>query len=144
MKVKIETDDGVKTITLDDSLCKTDEMLRDTLTPYYQGVAEAGIHRDNARGIITVNTSEDDEYRAEALEELLDGRQLLVAFSFLPGVKRKVQVTVNATNVQAEAARELMDFENVPLFASPIQKLIVAQLKKVSKPKAKAKAAGKK
>jgi hypothetical protein len=143
VKIKIHLPDETKQIELPDSECKTDDALRSSLSPYYHGIAEADIRRDRAKGIIWVDTVAG-AFAQEDLDDLLEGRQLLVAFTWVPGVKGKVQVTVNATNAPAEAERKLVAADVVPKMPKDVLVMITEALAKTekAKPKAKAKGAG--
>jgi hypothetical protein len=143
VKIVIQLPDENKRIELPDSECKTDDMLRAQLSPYYHGIAEADIRRDRAKGIISVDTVAG-AFVQEDLDDLLEGKQLLVAFTWIPGLKGKVQVTVNATNLPAEAQRKLIAADQAPKMPADIIQMIADVIEKAqkAKPKAKAKAAG--
>jgi len=63
------------------------------------------------------------------VEELLKGRMLVVSFTWIPGLKNKVSVSVNAGQKPENASREVIDSIKTPQFPDEVQALIVQQLK---------------
>lgn len=65
----------------------------------------------------------------ETVDALLKGRMLTVSFTWIPGVKGKVQHTVNASNDPQKASRKLLDAEKVRPFSEDVLQMITEQLK---------------
>lgn len=63
-----------------------------------------------------------------SIDDLLKGRMLSVSFVWIPGVKGKVQVSVNTTTDPTKATRESIESEKVRGFDEAVQRMIVAQL----------------
>jgi hypothetical protein len=86
----------------------------------------------------TSSTSTPTPKPKPSIDEILKGRKLSVSFVWIPGVKGKVQVTVNAADKPDKASRKLIDSEKVRGFADDIQQMIVEQLNGQKSPNTKA------
>ncbi len=69
-----------------------------------------------------------------SIEEILKGRKLAVSFVWIPGVKGKVSVSVNAGAKPELASRSLIDADKVRSFPEEVLQLITTQLKSQKAP----------
>jgi hypothetical protein len=78
------------------------------------------------------------------VEEILKGRKLAISLTWIPAIKGKVSVSVNAGLKPTDATRLVIDADKAPRFSEEILDAIHAQLKDVgSKPKVVKKAPSK-
>jgi hypothetical protein len=97
------------------------------------------IRRSPEQGGKFVAVKPEERAKKPSIEELLKGRPLSISFVYIPGVKGKVSVSVNAGGKPEDASRSLIDSTHVRGFSEPVMQLIFDQLKKKPKSTAVAK-----